>query len=44
MVDTCEPQIFERPGPQRLGEPLPGAGRIDFAARNFFKQILELFV
>lgn len=44
MVDACEPEILERTGPKRLQEAMSRRIDIEFAARDLFEEIVELFV
>jgi len=44
MIDACEPQIFERPGAERLDQLRARLSRRHLAARDLFEQILQLFV
>ena len=44
VIDACEPEILERPGPEGFDQPLPGGRRIDFAPGHLFEQIVQLFV
>ena len=44
VIDACEAQILERPGPKGISEPLPGGRGIDLATRHLIEQILKLFV
>ncbi len=44
MIDPCEPQIFERPGAQRVDQAVASRLDIELAARHLFEEILQVFV
>ncbi len=44
MVDAREPQIFVRPGTERLDQLVEGRRCWDLAPRHLIEKILKLFV